>query len=114
MNRIVVGAHYGVRQWLGQRVTALIMALYTVLVVVVLAARAPFDHAAWKGLFTTGFMRVATLLFFLSLVYHAWVGMRDIFMDYVKATGLRLGLQVAVIVVLVGYAIWSVSILWGA
>ncbi len=32
--RLVVGAHYGSRDWLSQRVTALLMALFTVVLVV--------------------------------------------------------------------------------
>jgi succinate dehydrogenase / fumarate reductase membrane anchor subunit len=43
---------------------------------------------------------------------HAWVGMRDILMDYIKPTGLRLALEVLVILVLVGCAGWAVQILW--
>ncbi|MGZ3254593.1 MAG: succinate dehydrogenase, hydrophobic membrane anchor protein, partial [Burkholderiaceae bacterium] len=57
-------------------------------------------------------MRIATMVFFLSLFWHAWVGMRNILMDYVKPTGMRLGLETAVVLVLVGYAIWAVQILW--
>ena len=57
-------------------------------------------------------MRFATLLFFVGLFLHAWVGMRDILMDYVKPTGLRLALQVVVIAMLVGAAGWAVEILW--
>ena len=32
--RVVVGAHYGLRDWLSQRVTAGLMALYTIIVLV--------------------------------------------------------------------------------
>ena len=35
VNRTVTGAHYGLRDWLAQRVTAVIMAVYTVVVFVV-------------------------------------------------------------------------------
>ena len=56
---------------------------------------------------------VDTMLFFLALLYHAWVGIRDIVMDYVKPTGLRLLLQSLVGTALVFYLVWSVSILWG-
>ncbi len=112
MSRIVVGAHYGLRGWLVQRVSAVVMTLYTILFAVAVAAAKPVDHAAWKALFAHGWMRVATLFFFVSLLLHAWVGMRDILMDYVRPTGLRLALEVAVILVLVGAAGWSVQILW--
>jgi succinate dehydrogenase / fumarate reductase membrane anchor subunit len=112
VNRIVVGAHYGLRGWLIQRLSAVVMALYTLLFVVAVAGARPADHAAWKSLFGHGWMRFATLLFFVSLFLHAWVGMRDILMDYIKPTGLRLALQVLVVLVLVGCAGWAVEILW--
>ncbi|MGB8855784.1 MAG: succinate dehydrogenase, hydrophobic membrane anchor protein [Burkholderiales bacterium] len=114
VNRTVIGAHYGSRDWLAQRVTAVIMVLYTFFFIGVLLSGAPFDFAKWKGVFATNIMRVATMMFFLCIFYHAWVGVRDILMDYIKPMGLRLGLQVLVILALVAYAIWSVSILWGA
>src|SRR5262252_3346726 len=112
VKRVVVGAHYGVRDWLVQRVSAVVMALYTVIFAGAFAAARPIDFATWKALFSQGWMRVATLLFFVSLFLHAWVGMRDILMDYIKPTGLRLALEVAVILALVGYAGWAFPTLW--
>jgi succinate dehydrogenase / fumarate reductase membrane anchor subunit len=53
-----------------------------------------------------------TFLFFVSLFYHAWIGIRDIWMDYVKPTGLRLTLHVVTLTALVGYAAWAAAILW--
>jgi succinate dehydrogenase / fumarate reductase membrane anchor subunit len=114
VKRVVVGAHYGLRDWLVQRVSAVVMALYTVLLTVVLAAAPPLDYAAWKALFAQQWMRFATLLFFLSLFLHAWVGVRDILMDYVHPTGVRLALQVVVVLALVYYAMWTVQVLWSA
>jgi succinate dehydrogenase / fumarate reductase, membrane anchor subunit len=114
VNRHITGAHYGLRDWLAQRITAVIMALYTLLIIGVIVAGAPFDYAKWKALFGSNIMRISTMMFLLCVFYHAWVGVRDIFMDYIKPTGVRLGLQVLVIVALVAYTIWSVSILWSA
>jgi succinate dehydrogenase / fumarate reductase, membrane anchor subunit len=108
-----VGAHYGLIDWLLQRLTAVVMAFYTVVVVALLFARSPASHEAWRAFFAGGFMRVATMLFLLALFYHAWVGVRDVVMDYIKSAALRLGLQTLVGVALVFYAIWSVAILWG-
>jgi len=112
VSRVVVGAHYGLGGWLVQRISALVMAVYTIVFAVAFAAAKPLDHAGWQALFSPGWMRVATLLFFVSLFLHAWVGMRDILMDYIKPTGLRLALEVAVILALVGYAGWVLQILW--
>lgn len=112
VNRIVVGAHYGLRDWLAQRVTAVIMAIYTVVLSVVLVSNAPVTFAFWKNLFAQGWMRVATLLFAFSLAWHAWVGMRDVLMDYVKPTGLRLALEISCLVLLAAYLGWTIQILW--
>ncbi|MCX7894032.1 MAG: succinate dehydrogenase, hydrophobic membrane anchor protein [Burkholderiales bacterium] len=114
VNRTVVGAHYGLTGWLAQRITAVVMALYTLLFLVTVVLLRPGDFDAWRALFAAGWMRIATLLFFVSLFAHAWIGVRDILMDYVKPTGLRLALEVAVIVALGAYGAWAVEILWRA
>jgi succinate dehydrogenase / fumarate reductase membrane anchor subunit len=113
VNRDVVGAHYGLRDWLAQRVTAIVMTLYTLLFVVAVAGMPQFDYGHWKALWTAPLMRYATFLFMVCLAVHAWVGVRNIFMDYIKPVGLRLTLHVLVILALLGYAAWSVQILWG-
>ena len=110
--RIVTGAHYGLRDWLAQRITALIMAIYTVIAVTVLLSGYPITYAVWKDLFAQGWMRVATLLFMASLAWHAWVGVRDILMDYIKPDGLRLGLQIAALLTIAAYLGWTIQILW--
>ncbi len=112
VDRVITGAHYGLRDWLAQRITAAIMAVYSVIVAIVLLSGQPISHAVWRELFATGWMRVATLLFAVSLAWHAWVGMRDILMDYVHATGLRLAMEVLTLLVLAGYLGWTVQILW--
>lgn len=112
VERVVTGAHYGLRDWLAQRITAAIMAVYTVIVLVVLLTSAPISFAVWKDLFAQGWMRVATLLFAVSLAWHAWVGMRDILMDYVKPAGARLTLEIAALLAIAGYLGWTVQILW--
>ena len=108
-----VGAHFGMRPWLLQRLTAVVMGVYTVVLLGCLLARPPASQADLRALFAGGFFRVATMLAALALLYHAWVGLRDIFMDYVKPTWLRLALQFGVVMVLLAYAVWAASLLWG-
>ena len=112
VKRIVTGAHYGLKDWLAQRVTAVVMAVYVIGFVGILLACTPKSYGDWHALFAHQPMRIATLVFFLSLFWHAWIGMRDILMDYIKPTGVRLVLEVAVVLVLVSYAAWAVQILW--
>jgi succinate dehydrogenase / fumarate reductase membrane anchor subunit len=112
VNRVVVGAHYGLRDWLAQRVTAAIMAAYAVVMVVVLMTGTPISHGVLRDFFDQGWVRVGTLLFAASLAWHAWVGVRDILMDYVKPDGLRLTLQILTLLLLAGYFGWAVQILF--
>ena len=110
--RLIVGAYYGLRDWLAQRITAVILVVYTLVLLGWLFALPELSYGSWAGMFASTWMKVLTLLALVSLVWHAWVGVRDIFMDYIKPTGLRLFLLIATIVALVGYAIWAIMILW--
>ncbi len=112
VNRVIVGAHYGLRDWLVQRVTAVIVALYLVVMSFIFIVRCPSDFASWHALFQGQCVRVVSALFVLSLLLHAWIGVRDIFMDYIKSAALRLLLEVVVIVLLVVYGLWAAQILW--
>jgi succinate dehydrogenase / fumarate reductase membrane anchor subunit len=111
--RVVVGAHYGMRDWLSQRVTATLMAIFTVVLLAqVLFTRGPLGYDVWAGIFAAQWMKLLTLVVFVSLGWHAWVGVRDIWMDYVRPVGARLVLQVLTIVWLVGCIGWAVQVLW--
>ncbi len=113
-NRLVVGAHYGLRDWLAQRFTAVVMALYTVILLVFFLTAHDFSYAGWAGMFARQWFKLATFVTFLALFYHAWVGMRDIWMDYVKPVGIRISLQVATIVWLIACAGYAAQIIWRA
>lgn len=111
--RIVVGAHYGLRDWLSQRITGGLMALFTiVLLAQVIFTRGPIGYDLWAGIFAAQWMKVLTFSVIAALLYHVWVGMRDVWMDYIKPVGLRLVLQVATIVWLLGCAVYAAQILW--
>ena len=111
--RTVVGAHYGLRDWLVQRVTATLMALFTlVLLVQVIFSSGPIGYEQWAGIFAAQWMKFLTFAVIVALLWHVWVGIRDIWMDYIKPVGLRLSLQVFSIVWLVGCAGWAVQVLW--
>ena len=112
VNRVIVGAHYGLKDWLAQRVTALLMAVYTIGFAVMVLVRAPAGFEQWRAMFAPQWMRLATFVVVVSLFWHAWIGMRDILMDYLESTWLRLGLEIVVVVLLVAYIGWAIQILW--
>jgi succinate dehydrogenase / fumarate reductase, membrane anchor subunit len=110
--RVVVGAHYGMRDWLSQRVTASLMAIFTAVLLVQVLMPGPLGYDRWAGIFSAQWMKLLTLVAFVSLAWHAWVGVRDILMDYVKPVGARLVLQVGTLVWLVACTGWAIQVLW--
>jgi len=111
--RTVVGAGYGFRDWLAQRVTAGLMALFTVILLVqVIFTSGPLGYEQWAGIFAAQWMKFLTFAVILALLWHVWVGVRDIWMDYIKPVGVRLVLHVFTIVWLAGCAGWAVQALW--
>ncbi len=111
--RSVVGAHYGLRDWLAQRVTAVLMALFTLLVLgQVILTKGPIGYEQWAGIFAAQWMKALTFAVIVAMLYHVWVGVRDIFMDYIKPLAVRLSLQVFSIVWLVACAGWAIQVLW--
>ena len=111
VNRVVTGASYGLRDWLVQRVTAVIMAIFSVGFGSYLLSL-EMDYNNWTALYSNNLTRTITLLFLLSVYYHAWIGVRDIVMDYIKPASVRLLIHTIVILLLILYSIWSVQILW--
>jgi succinate dehydrogenase / fumarate reductase, membrane anchor subunit len=100
--------------WLVQRLSAVVMALYTLLLLGVVLWNGGLDYALWTDLFAHGGFKLASFLFMVALLYHAWIGVRDILMDYVKPPGIRLLLESVTVVMLVAYLGWTMQILWAA
>jgi succinate dehydrogenase / fumarate reductase, membrane anchor subunit len=110
--RIVVGAHYGVGGFLLQRLTAIVLTVFVLFLLLRLVFGGPLGYDGWAGLFVPLWMKIVTLVALVALFYHAWIGVRDIWMDYVKPTGIRVALQTLTVLWLVFCAVWSVQILW--
>lgn len=110
--RLVVGAHYGMRDWLAQRLTAILMAVFTIVLLVSFLTGQNFTYEGWAGLFARQWFKLFTMVTFFGMFYHVWVGIRDIWMDYIKPVGLRLTLQSLTILWLLACAAWTVQILW--
>jgi succinate dehydrogenase / fumarate reductase membrane anchor subunit len=115
--RLTVGAHYGTKDFIVQRVSAVIMAVYTLglLISVIFASELSFETWQHRFTFHWGSMPIGQILatvVFVSLVWHAWVGIRDIWMDYIHSAGLRLFFEAASILWLAGSVVYFVKILW--
>lgn len=102
----------GMRLWLAQRLSALVMAGYLLLLALLLLIMQPADYGSWLALMSPWWWRLLTLLFFMSLIMHAWLGVRDVFKDYIFNLNLRAVMQILVDVLLIIYLGWAGVILW--
>lgn len=114
VDRKLTGAHYGLRDWAMQRITAVLMAIYTVFFFIFLLSLFNADsYEAWQAFFGKTWVKVFTQTTLIALFLHAWVGIRDLWMDYIKPFGVRLFLQSATIIWLVACTVYSIFVIWG-
>ncbi|MBX3708827.1 MAG: succinate dehydrogenase, hydrophobic membrane anchor protein [Gammaproteobacteria bacterium] len=113
MVKSVLGVnHQGLRDWIIQRVSAVFMAVYSIGLILYIVSHAELSFAEWHSLFSQAWMKIATILFILSIVLHAWVGVWTIFTDYVKSFVIRSILNFFVLLVLFACFFWGMLILW--
>ena len=112
MKKPVTGSHSGTGWWLAQRVSAVVILLAGGALLTGYGLAAPFDYATWHSAFQATWMKLMVWLLVASLSLHAWVGLRDVLMDYVKPLVLRLALDVLVTLMLVMSVVWVSMILW--
>lgn len=112
--RTVAGARRGLGFWLWQRASAVVMALYLPAFVLYAASHAPFDYTAWRGLFEPLIVKLTTLIFIAAALLHAWIGWREVLIDYVHHLGVRLVLYLAFGLLHAVCMLWAAVILWGA
>ncbi len=110
----------GLSDWLLQRVTAVVMAAYTVFITGYLLFNSGLEYSQWLVLHSYFAMKVFNVLTVLSIAVHAWIGLWAVLTDYVtvrllgpKATALRIFLQLGMIAVTLIYVIWALDIVWG-
>ena len=109
----------GVSDWMIQRVSAVVLAAYTICLLGLILMTPGMTFAEWQALIATGWMKIFTLAALLAACAHAWIGLWTVGSDYLgnhalgeSATTLRFLFQVAVILILIAYLLWGVSILW--
>jgi succinate dehydrogenase / fumarate reductase membrane anchor subunit len=114
MVKSVLGvSHSGLRDWVIQRMTAVILAICTLGLAYFFIANPNFSFVEWRMLFAPVSMKVLTLLVVLSLAFHAWVGIWTVVTDYVKPALLRFVIDILVFLTLLACCLWSLLIVWG-
>ena len=100
----------GMRAWLLQRLTAVYIAIYILSLMIWLVCNLPVTYTSWYNLFSHPVLLVLTILFYLSVFIHAWVGIRDILVDYVNRSGVRFFLLTALAFFLSVMTLWLLII----
>ena len=110
----------GLYDWLIQRVSAVVLAAYTLFVAGFIILTPDLTFAVWSDLYSTLCMRVFSLAALLSIAAHAWIGLWAVLTDYLtsrmmgaKATLMRLVAQGVLGLVTMTYTVWGIEILWG-
>ncbi len=103
----------GLRDWLIQRVTAIILGVYSLFIIGFLLLHPQLQFDEWQMLFSYNITKIFSFLVLLSIVLHAWIGMWTVFTDYIKSISIRLCLQVLVAILYFCCLVWGVTVLWG-
>ena len=102
-----------------QRISAVLLALYSVGIISFLITHPNLDFESWNALHETQSVRVFSLLTLLGLCAHMWIGMWTVITDYL--TPLHLGAtsntvkglsQIVIITLIIFYAIWGTFVFW--
>jgi len=104
----------GFRAWLLQRLTAIYMVLFLVWFFCALWINSPADYVEWRTWLGSSTVAIPVAIFFMALLMHAWVGMRDVIIDYIHVLALRLTLLSIVALSLVYMALWVMQVLFRA
>ena len=102
----------GFKAWVVQRVTAVYIALFVLYAVVHFTVDAPADVVAWRAWMASPVVSMALLLFFAALLMHAWIGIRDVLIDYIHPLSLRVVVLSAFAIALIGTGLWVAQVIF--
>jgi succinate dehydrogenase / fumarate reductase membrane anchor subunit len=103
----------GLKDWLIQRVTAIVFAVYSLFLLGFILNHPHLQFSQWQELFHNGWFRIASVMALVVLSLHTWIGIWTVTTDYIKCTAIRVTIQMAVVLLLLGQFIWGLMIVWG-
>lgn len=106
----------GIKDFFVQRVTAVIIAVYFAYLLIealCLSYSGNLTYDSWRGLFADGmFFRIATLIAYLAMFFHAWVGIWIICGDYIKCAWASALVMLSFVLVYVFCFFWLFAVLF--
>lgn len=111
--RLTSSTHTGLSEWLLQRTSAIYLGLFIIYVAIRLIFWPINDFEGWRSWFDSPMVRISWLLAFASLLVHAWIGIRSVFLDYLKPFQLRFIISMVFATGLIACGLWVIDILYG-
>lgn len=102
----------GLRPWIIQRISAVIIALFIIYFALTLLFFNPLTVADWPGWVASPFNNIGLGLFLVAVLWHAWIGVRDVVLDYIHNVVIRMLALTIVGSVLVGSGFWGIKTLF--
>ena len=111
----------GLSSWLIQRLSALVLGIYTLCIFGIFIVHPEIDYGTWKAVFDNNLMRVFSIVTLVAACVHGWIGLWTVFTDYLtprlfaaRATAIRKAFQTGGAFLIAVYLFWGIQILWGS
>lgn len=96
----------GMKAWLIQRFSGIYIALVGIVLVVMIWTEQPENYQQWSAIFSGPWMQTALSIFIVTLLFHAWIGLRDIILDYIHPIWIKMLVMTGVVLMLVASGFW--------
>ncbi|MGL4233519.1 MAG: succinate dehydrogenase, hydrophobic membrane anchor protein [Casimicrobium sp.] len=100
------------QEWWLQRISAVIIALYVLLAIVLLLVNGTPNYAQWQALFANNAFKAFTLLALIATFYHGLIGVLHVWPDYVKNAMVRSTLNAYSWIAAFGYGVYAIYFLF--
>ncbi len=98
----------GLKPWLLQRLTALYLAVWALVILGKFLFAPPESFAAWQGWVGTPLCATGFLIAILALLGHAWIGLHEVFIDYLHDWRIRISALTLFGLLLLGSGLWLI------
>lgn len=103
----------GLRDWLIQRISALVIGIYALVLGIFWLNHPDMDYETWRAFFACPWVKILNSIAWVSIILHAWIGLWTVTTDYLKSLWLRLTVQVLIMLSLSGLFFWGILVFWG-
>lgn len=102
----------GLRPWMIQRISAVFIAVFTLYIIVILLTDSPLNANDWSAWVAIPYNNISIGIFLIAVLWHAWIGVRDIVLDYVPNVVGRLLVLTLVACTIIGSGLWGFKALF--